>query len=56
MVKLKKYKCLKCKFPFKLSENRKLRCPNCGVGADMIEEITPDSNKAQKILENSDKW
>ena len=56
MVEIKKYKCLKCKFPFKLSEDRALRCPNCGVESDMIEEVTTENSKAQSILENSDKW
>jgi DNA-directed RNA polymerase subunit RPC12/RpoP len=49
-----KYKCLKCKFSFRLASHVTKRCPNCG--SDTIEEVKADSNEAQRIIENSERW
>jgi len=56
MIEKKRYRCLKCKFPFTISSARALKCPNCGSGPDLLEEITRDSNSAQKMVDNSDSW
>ncbi len=54
MAEKTKFKCLNCKFSFWLANQRSKRCQNCG--SDKIEEVTSDSNSAQRLLDESDQW
>ena len=56
MIERKKYKCLKCKYSFRLGDNRNIKCPNCGSTSDMVEEVIQDNNSAQRIVDNSEGW
>ncbi len=49
-----KYRCLKCKFSFRLAQHVTKRCPNCG--SDLIEQIIEDSSEAQRLVDNSKDW
>ncbi len=55
MIEKKKYICLKCRFQFRLGDNRNLICPNCGSDSSMIEEVI-ENNNAQDIVNKSDQW
>ncbi len=55
MEEKKKYLCSKCKFTFFLVSSRNLRCPNCGSGPELIEEVK-SGNEAQRLIRDSETW
>jgi len=54
MTEKTKFKCLDCKFSFWLTDKRSKRCQNCG--SEHIEEVTSDSDAAQRLIDESDQW